>query len=320
MDASKRSSRFGGLMTEPTNQTAMIQNNNETVTLPTPGKRRSSALDRGFPSGKILLGLAALIILLQGIAAWKVVNLEQEKATVTRLRALLEKDIKNYEYLTRELPGLKREWGETEANIRHLQGEVTALEKQRAGLKAELPELEKRTQELRAASEQSEATRSALDKTSGALKGEIHDKTSEVSQLKQDIENLRTQQNLVAKRKSDLDGEVKKLDIEVSKLQTRRDVLEGEITRLTGPSSDLAKGTENLKIILDEIKKSPTMIEASINQISNGFNGQIIRMSQENDKLKAATSDLNSTIQRSQQTWNALNQSSTGLSQALSEF
>src|SRR5713101_6417956 len=132
MDVSKRSSRCGGIMTEPTNQAATIQH--DTTSLSTPGKRRSSALDRGFPSGKILLGLAALIILLQGIAAWKVVNLEQERAIVARLRAILEKDIKDHEYLTRELPGLKKEWGETETNVRHLRGEVAALEKQRASL------------------------------------------------------------------------------------------------------------------------------------------------------------------------------------------
>ena len=53
------------IMSEPANQTATIQQ--DTASLATPGKRRSSALDRGFPSGKILLGLAALIILLQGI-------------------------------------------------------------------------------------------------------------------------------------------------------------------------------------------------------------------------------------------------------------
>jgi chromosome segregation ATPase len=262
-------------MTEPTNQAATIQN--DTASFSTPRRRPGAALDRGFPSGKILLGLVVLIILLQGIAAWKVVNLEQEKAAVARSRAILEKDIKDHEYLTRELPGLKSETSEMESKLWHLRGEVADREKQRTSLKAELSELEKRAQEHRAASEQSEATRSALERTIGALKGEIHDKTSELSQLKQDIENLRTQQNLVTKRKSDLEGEVKKLDIEVSKLQTRRNVLEGEITRLTGPGSDLAKSTENLKMILDEIKKSPTMIEASINQISNGFNGQILR-------------------------------------------
>jgi hypothetical protein len=81
-------------MSEPANQTATIQQ--DTASLSTSGKRRSSALDRGFPSGKILIGLAALIILLQGVAAWKVVNLEQERATVSRLRAILEKDIKDH--------------------------------------------------------------------------------------------------------------------------------------------------------------------------------------------------------------------------------
>ena len=75
-------------MSEPVHQTATIQH--DTVSSSTPGRRRSSALDHGFPSGKVLLGLAALIILLQGIAAWKVLSLEQERAAVARSWALLE--------------------------------------------------------------------------------------------------------------------------------------------------------------------------------------------------------------------------------------
>ena len=56
----------GDIMSEPTNHAATIQH--DTASLATPDRRRGSALDRGFPSGKILLGLAALIIFLQGIA------------------------------------------------------------------------------------------------------------------------------------------------------------------------------------------------------------------------------------------------------------
>ena len=82
-------------MSEPVNQTATIQH--DTVSSSTPGRRRGSALDRGFPSGKILLGLAALIILLQGIAAWKVLNLEQERAAVARSWAILGKDREAFE-------------------------------------------------------------------------------------------------------------------------------------------------------------------------------------------------------------------------------
>ena len=90
MDVSQRSSRCGDIMTEPTDQTATIPQARASVA--TRGTRRSAALERGFPSGKLLLGLAALIILLQGIAAWKVVHLEQERAAVARSRAILDKD------------------------------------------------------------------------------------------------------------------------------------------------------------------------------------------------------------------------------------
>jgi len=312
-------------MTEPTNQAATIQH--DTTSLSTPGKRRSSALDRGFPSGKILLGLAALIILLQGIAAWKVVNLEQERAAVARSRAILEKDIKALEedkkihgLLLRDLPGLKAEVSDLKTERSRLQGDVEKEEKRLAGLKAELPEVEKRVQELRAIIEQSATTISALEKTIGTLKGEITEKTPELSQLKQDIENSRTQQKLLEERKGVLNSAVNKLEKEVSILETKRDVFQAEIKRLTaeldrltGPSSDLAKSIDIFKSILEELKKSPAMVDAAINQVIIGMNGQI-------DKLRDANSNVGATNQELQKTQKVLSLSTGELSQTLVDF
>ncbi len=297
----------GDIMSEPTNQAATIQH--DTVSLATPDKRRGSVLDRGFPSGKILLGLAALIILLQGIAAWKVLNLEQERVAVARswvlleeARKALEEDKKVHGPLLRELPGLKAEVSDLKTERSRLQGEVEEREKRLAGLKAEMPEVEKKGQDLRAIIEQSGATISALEKASGALKGEIPEKTSELSQLKQDIENSRTQQKLLAERRGVLNNEVSKLEKDESILQIKRDGLQAEIKRLTaeldrltGPSSDLARSVESFKSILEELKKSPTMVDAAINQVIIGMNGQI-------DKLKDANSNVSVTNQELQKT------------------
>ena len=316
---------MGGIMSEPTNQAATIQH--DTASLATPDKRRNSALDRGFPSGKILLGLAALIILLQGIAAWKVVNLEQERAAVARSRAILEKDRQALEEakevhgpLLRELPGLKAEVSDLKTERSRLQGDVEKGEKRLAGLKAELPEVEKRVQELRAIIEQSGTTINALEKTIGGLKGEIPEKTSELSQLKQDIENSRTQQKLLVERRGVLNSEVSKLEKDESILQTKRDGLQAEIKRLTaeldrltGPSSDLARSMDIFKSILEEFKKSPAMVDAAINQVIIGMNSQI-------DKLKDANSNVGATNQELQKTQKTLSLSTGELSQTLVEF
>jgi len=312
-------------MNEPVNHTATIQH--DTVSSSTPGRHRGSALGRGLPSGKILLGLAALIILLQGIAAWKVLNLEQERAAVARswalleeARKVLEEDKKVHGLLLRDLPVLKEEVSFLKTERSRLQGEVNALEKQRASLKGELPEIEKRVQELRAVSEQYEATKSALEKTIGALKGEIPEKTSELSQLKQDIENSRTQQKLLEERKGILISEVRKLEQEVGILQTKRDGLQAEIKRLTAeldrltePSSDLAKSIEIFKKILEELKKSPVMVDDAINKVIIGMNSQI-------EKLKEANSNVGATNQELQKTQKTLSQSTGELVQTLDGF
>ena len=54
---------------------------NENTTLITPKERKGSYLDRGFPTGKALLVILGVVFFLQGISAWKIVNLEREKAS-----------------------------------------------------------------------------------------------------------------------------------------------------------------------------------------------------------------------------------------------
>src|SRR5882724_922576 len=270
---STKSSRFGVTMAETPDHIATGPDDNTSIL--TRRDRQGSALDRGFPTGKVLLGLVALILLLQGIAAWKVMTLEQERATLARRQALLEREIKDHDYLTRELPGLRSERSEFATQLPALKGELASLEMRRARRAAELSEIDRRAQELRAASEQAEATRSALEKSVGSLKGEIQAKASELGQLKQDLENLRVQQKYVENRKNQMENDAKRLDVQVSSLQTRHDTLQDQIKSLTGPNSDLAKSTADMKTILEELKKSPARVEDAINQVVQGLNLQV---------------------------------------------
>jgi hypothetical protein len=81
-------------------------------------------LTRAFRQGNLLLGLVALIFILQGIAAWKVMNLERERETLTRRQAFLAKDIEDYKMLTGKLPDLRGERGDIEAALPVLRAEV----------------------------------------------------------------------------------------------------------------------------------------------------------------------------------------------------
>ena len=102
-------------MTESQNNTPEMQNKD--VTSKPPNKRKGSALDRGFPTGFVLIVLVILIIVLQGISAWKVMNLDNERADLEKRKALFEKEKKDYEYLSIKLPSLRSERYELNTEI-----------------------------------------------------------------------------------------------------------------------------------------------------------------------------------------------------------
>ncbi len=54
-------------------------------------KVKGSALDRGFPTGAVLILFVVIIIILQSISAWKVMNLEGERAAIDKKRHFLKK-------------------------------------------------------------------------------------------------------------------------------------------------------------------------------------------------------------------------------------
>ena len=78
-------------MTELQDNTAEMQS--EHIASSQIKKAKGSALDRGFPTGTVLVLLVIIVIILQGISAWKVINLESERAAIDKKGALLEKDI-----------------------------------------------------------------------------------------------------------------------------------------------------------------------------------------------------------------------------------
>ena len=94
-------------MTELRDNTTEMQNKH--IASSQTKKAKGSALDRGFPTGTVLILLVILVIILQGISAWKVINLESDRAAIEKKKALLEKDIHDFDKLKRELPALKGE-------------------------------------------------------------------------------------------------------------------------------------------------------------------------------------------------------------------
>ena len=96
---------------------------NEDTTLKTPKERKGSYLDRGFPTSKALLVILGVVFFLQGISAWKIINLEREKAS-------FEAERQNFHLLKQQLPDLQKTTSDLEMKKLELQGNVDTLEKE----------------------------------------------------------------------------------------------------------------------------------------------------------------------------------------------
>ena len=139
-------------------------------------KAKGSALDRGFPTGAVLILLVILVIILQGISAWKVVNLESERAAIEKKGALLEKDINDFDKLKRELPILKGERDQLKKDIPKLEGTKHDLARQVANLERQLAQ----ARETIERSKQAEKIKIDLEKVAIKFKAEIENKTNEI--------------------------------------------------------------------------------------------------------------------------------------------
>ena len=93
-------------------------------------KRLNTRLDKGFPASKIFIGILFLVFFLQGISAWKIMNLEKEKVFIDAQRQQLEKDQKDYEWLTTKLSEMKVENEKYELELPPLRAEYSSRKRE----------------------------------------------------------------------------------------------------------------------------------------------------------------------------------------------
>nr|MBL0732039.1 hypothetical protein [Desulfobacterales bacterium] len=142
-------------------------------------KVKGSALDRGFPTGTILILFVIIIIILQSISAWKVLNLEGERAAIDKKEALLEKDRNDFDQFQRDLPLLKSERNQLKKDIPELEGTKDDLTRQVANLEKQLAQ----ARETIARSEQTKKIKIDLEKAANKFKVEIENRTDEIMRL-----------------------------------------------------------------------------------------------------------------------------------------
>ncbi|MCJ7806672.1 MAG: hypothetical protein MUP57_03895 [Clostridia bacterium] len=270
-------------MTESQNNTPEMQNKD--VTSKPPNKRKGSALDRGFPTGFVLIVLVILIIVLQGISAWKVMNLDNERADLEKRKALFEKEKKDYEYLSIKLPSLRSERYELNTEIPGLKGIVADLERRRGSLLKEKAEAEA----IIVKTKKAEEIHAALQESVDSFRKEIENKTDEIKSLSGPNSQLQ-------KRVNDFDAVVQNLDKAPKRLDNAIDQAKKEIEATLGTVN---RAADSLQSEVNSFSISTKSNIATLQNVS-GTATEVIRkvksaekkLSQETDALSMSSIKL----------------------------
>ena len=278
-------------MTESQDNTPEMQGKN--VASRPPDKRRGSALDRGFPSGAVLIVLVILVIILQGISAWKVMNLDNERVDLEKRKAFFEKEKKDYEHLRIELPSLRSERDELNAKVPGLKGEVSNLERRRQNLLREKAEAEAIITKTKEANEIHAALQASVD----SFKREIENKTSEIRILSGPTSQLQ-------KHVNDFDTVVKNLATAPERLdkaivQAEKDV-EATLETVNSASATIRSDAQSLS-------SSVTSITVDLQNVSNKANDAVIKAQEAGNKLTQETAKLSQRSSELQTDINTLN-------------
>ncbi|HHT9130251.1 MAG TPA: hypothetical protein ACFYEC_05240 [Candidatus Brocadiaceae bacterium] len=96
----------------------------------TPEARKGAYLDRGFPMVKLFLGILGVVFILQSISAWKIMNLEREKAS-------FEAEKQNFILLKEQLPELRKIISDLEVKRSQVEEDVKINEQKLSKLKSD---------------------------------------------------------------------------------------------------------------------------------------------------------------------------------------
>jgi len=317
-----------------------------------PKKAKGSALDRGFPTGTVLILLVIIVITLQGISAWKVINLESERAAIEKKGALLEKDLNDFEKLMRELPVLKEERDQLKKDIPELEGTKNNLIIQVANLERQLAQ----ARETIERSKEAEKIKIDLEKAANEFKTEIENKTAE-------IKRLASPNSLIQKSAGDLKILINNLDKAPEQLnqfiiQAKRQInsslntinnaatsLQAEVTSFSSTSkaivADLQSVSETANNAVNSIKEAEKILSqqtenlsesskqfaTQINAIDNNLENLINnnqKLSNEATEVTRITTNINSTADKfkelyadKEQAFNKFNESTSSLAAQL---
>ncbi len=217
-------------------------------------------------SGKLLIALVLMVVLFQGLSAWKIMHLDQERRALQSEKAKMAQARAQYESLQKELPGLIRQKAVLTEQLPKLEGDVAALQKKRAQWLKEQAE----ARATIAQSQTAAAIRSELKKAVDNLKQEIQDRTEEIKSLMaptatlnqsaRDLESLVTSHNYLATL---FQTDVKKA---AEKLQSAAATIGKAAINLRANALNFAQSAQSTNTIVD---KAAATTQESVKEISN---------------------------------------------------
>lgn len=249
---------------------------NENTTLITPKERKGSYLDRGFPTDKALLVILGVVFFLQGISAWKIINLEREKSS-------FEAEKQNFTSLKEQLPELQKIISDLEGKKAEFQGEVNTLKNDV----------------------------NALEIRRNHFIEDVKLNEQKVNKLKSDNEfyenKLKSSENLLSERKKACDEALiskKKLNDECSTLESKNKVytsdvntLQERIKKLQVEENSLTANIVRLETREVELQKMNTEFSNVIVNLKEGSSKFEQYQNEAKDNLKSANQTFEDTTQ-----------------------
>lgn len=259
---------------------------NENTTLITPKERKGSYLDRGFPTGKALLVILGVVFFLQGISAWKIINLEREKAS-------FEAERQNFHFLKQQLPDLQKTTSDLEAKRLELQGEVETLEKRKTMILGDLKQFEQKANGLKSDNEFNETRLKNTDILLAERKAKCDELQAqqtkfngEVSSLEDKIKERNFELNTLQER-------VKKLEVEKNDIVVKIQSLEIEKAVLEKLNKDFSSVINNLNSGYTEFTQYQKAVKSSLESATNVLENTTSEIKQQVTNLKNSTDGIN---------------------------
>ncbi len=264
----------------------------ETAMNETP-ERKGSYLDRGFPMGKTLLGILGVVFFLQSLSAWKIMNLEREKAS-------FEAERQNFHMLKQQLPDLQKTTSDLEMKKLELQGVVDTLEKRKTMILGELKQFEQKANDLKSANEFTESRLKNTDNLLTERKAkceelQVQQKNfhEEVSALESKIKEYNLEFNALQERVNKLRGEEKGLEVKIVRLETREDELRKLNTEFSSVIANLKSECTEFAQYQNEVKINLKSATSVLEDTTQTMRGSIAKIDHEVTNLKNSTDGLN---------------------------